>query len=266
MPEKSLPVNTPFNLIITRIRVRFSFTASIILYSYVNPDVYAAERRKVERLSCHIFELINDEQVALICIQGSGQSQVSLRCAAQRIRQNVRKTDVVLLSSISCIVVLYDTPLEGAQAVARRIATLLADIEYEIQILHGKAAYALMQRLRTEGTIVVEQKEPEPTHGSSLATLSATRRELDPLPYLAFLANYPSQRLLHLFPYELACRYHCFPAGAERGVLTLATCQELDREVVSYVQEVIQRNIFQIRCEASVIDDVLSYWQRTMLL
>jgi len=220
----------------------------------------------VERLSGHIFELINDEQVTLICIQGSGQSQILLRCAAQRIRQNVRRTDMVLVSGISCIAVLYDTPLEGAQAVARRISTLLADIEYEIQILRGKAAYALMQRLQTECAIVVEQKEPEPTHGSSLATLSVAGRELEPLPYLAFLANYPPQRLLHLFPYELARRYHCFPVGAERGILTLATSQELDREAVSHVQEVIQRNIFQVRCEASMIDDVLSYWQRTMLV
>jgi len=196
----------------------------------------------VERLSGHIFELINDEQVTLICIQGSGQSQILLRCAAQRIRQNVRRTDMVLVSGISCIAVLYDTPLEGAQAVARRISTLLADIEYEIQILRGKAAYALMQRLQTECAIVVEQKEPEPTHGSSLATLSVA------------------------FPYELARRYHCFPVGAERGILTLATSQELDREAVSHVQEVIQRNIFQVRCEASMIDDVLSYWQRTMLV
>lgn len=220
----------------------------------------------MERLSDHTFELIHHEQVALICIQGCGQAEVSLRRAAHRIRQNVRKSDIVLLSGLACIIVLYDTSLEGAQAAARRMSTLLADIEYETQILCGDTASVLMQRLQAERAIVVEQKELERVHTPSLpVALAMARHELDPLPYLAFLANYPSRRLLHLFPYELACRYHCFPVGAERGILTLATSQELDREVVSYFQEVIQRNIFQVRCEASMIDDVLSYWQRTML-
>jgi len=229
-------------------------------------NAYATEGWKVERLSDHIFELIHDERVALICIQGRGQTEMFLRRAARRIRQHVRRGDMVLLSGLACIIVLYDTPLEGAQAVARRMSTLLADIECETQILCGDAAYVLMQRLQAERAIVIEQKELERVRTPSLpAALAMAGRELDPLPYLAFLANYPSQRLLHLFPYKLACRYHCFPVGAERGVLTLATCQELDREVVSYFQEVIQRNIFQVRCEASMIDDVLSYWQRTML-
>jgi len=220
----------------------------------------------VERLGDQTFELIHDKQVTLICIQGCDQAEVSLRRAARRIRQNVRRSDIVLLSGLSCIIVLRNTLLEGAQAVARRISTLLAGIEYEIQILCGDAAHLLMQRLQAERAIVIEQKEPERVHAPSLpVALAITGRELDSLPYLAFLAHYPSQRLLHLFPYELACRYHCFPVGAERGILTLATSQELDRAVISYFQEVIQRNIFQVRCEASMIDDVLSYWQRTML-
>lgn len=220
----------------------------------------------MERLGNQTFELIHDKQATLICIQGSEQAEVSLRRAARRIRQNIRRSDIVLLSGLSCIIVLCDTLLDGAQAVARRIATLLADIDYEIQILCGDAANVLMRRLQAERAIVVEQKELERVHAPSLpAALAMTGRELDPLPYLAFLTHYPSQRLLHLFPYELACRYHCFPVGAERGVLTLATSQELDREVISYFQEVIQRSIFQVRCEAGMIDDVLSYWQHTML-
>jgi len=220
----------------------------------------------VERLGDHTFEPIPGKQATLICIQGCEQAEVSLRRAAHRIRQNIRRSDIVLLSGLSCIVVLCDTLLEGAQAVTRRISTLLADIEYEIQILCGDAANMLLQRLQAERAIVVEQKELERVHAPSLPTVLATAvREPDPLPYLAFLAHYPSQRLLHLFPYELACRYHCFPVGAERGVLTLATSQELEREVISYFQEMIQRSIFQVRCEASMIDDVLSYWQRTML-
>ncbi|HEU5227851.1 MAG TPA: hypothetical protein VFU49_08575 [Ktedonobacteraceae bacterium] len=224
----------------------------------------------MERLSDHKFELVDCERVALVCIQGTEQYQVALRQAAGRIRYNVRSSDIVLLPGGSCAIVLPDTPLEGAQAVVRRITPLLADIEYELQILCGSAAYALLQHLRTEQAVTIEQREREPVYAASLATQAAalpmTGRELDSLPYLAFLAHYPSQRLLHLFPYELACRYHCIPVGAERGILTLATSQELGREVIAYFQEVIQRNIFQVRCEASMVDDVLNYWQRTILV
>jgi Type II secretion system (T2SS), protein E, N-terminal domain len=82
------------------------------------------------------------------------------------------------------------------------------------------------------------------------------------MPYLAFLTQYPSQRLLHLFPYELAYRYRCVPVGAERGTLTLAASEPLDHTVIAYFQTLIQQRIFQVRCEASMIDDILRYWQR----
>ncbi len=90
------------------------------------------------------------------------------------------------------------------------------------------------------------------------------RSEDEPLPYLSFLSSYPSQRLLHMFPYELASRYHCIPVGAERGVLTLATCERLQQETVLYLREVIQRNIFQVRCKAGMIDDVLRHWKQAI--
>jgi hypothetical protein len=83
----------------------------------------------------------------------------------------------------------------------------------------------------------------------------------DTLPYLAFLTSYPPPRLLHLVPYELACLYRCVPVGAERGVLTLATSQRLAQEVIMHFRTVTQRNIFQVRCEAGMIDDVLHYWK-----
>jgi hypothetical protein len=82
------------------------------------------------------------------------------------------------------------------------------------------------------------------------------------LPHLAVLAQYPAPRILHLFPYELACHYRCVPVGAERTMLTLATSQRLELEVIAYFQEITRRNIFLVRCEASMIEDVLLYWHR----
>ena len=82
------------------------------------------------------------------------------------------------------------------------------------------------------------------------------------LPYLAFLTNYPAPHLLHLFPYELACRYQCVPVGAERNMLTLATCHWLNREIVTQLRTATHRGIFQVRCEVTMIDEILRYWQR----
>ena len=45
-------------------------------------------------------------------------------------------------------------------------------------------------------------------------------------------------------------------------MLTLATCQRLELDVVTSFQEITRRNIFLVRCEASMIKDILLYWQR----
>ncbi len=204
--------------------------------------------------------------ISLLYFQVAEQAGLALSRAAQRIRSTIRRSDTVLLSSTSCALLLPETPLEGAQAVARRIYALLVDVEYDLQILYGSAAYTLLQRLQVSH-VVVSQKDPH-----FLEEASSKRQSLDyvyegePLPYLAFLSSYPSQRLLHLFPYELADRYHCIPIGAERGALTLATCQRLQQEIVIYLREVTQHNIFQVRCEAGMIDDVLRHWQSTIVL
>ena len=81
-------------------------------------------------------------------------------------------------------------------------------------------------------------------------------------PYLAFLTNYPPPHLLHLVPYELACRYQCVPLGAERRMLTVATCHWLNREVTAHLHAATRRKIFQVRCERATLDEVLHYWQR----
>ena len=207
-----------------------------------------------------------EDCVSLLYIQATEQACLALRRAAQRIRGNIRRGDTVLLSKKSCALLLPETPLIGAQAVARRIYPLLVDVEYELQVLYGSAARILLQQVQYTH-VVVSQKGTHTfdeqfsfTKKQSIGCV----REDEPLPYLAFLASYPSQRLLHIFPYELANRYHCIPVGAERGVLTLATCQRLQQETVTHLREATQRNIFQVRCEEGMIDDVLRHWQRAI--
>jgi hypothetical protein len=70
--------------------------------------------------------------------------------------------------------------------------------------------------------------------------------------------------VLQLFPYSLACRYRCVPVGTERGVLTLAICQRLEQELITQFQEMTQHEIFQVRCEGGMINDLLSYWQNML--
>jgi len=207
-----------------------------------------------------------EDYVSLLYIQATEQACLALRRAAQRIRGSIRKGDTVLLSKKSCALLLPETPLVGAQAVARRIYPLLVDVEYELQVLYGSAARTLLQQVQGDH-VVVSRKDTHMFEGKLSSTQKRgvdSAQENEPLPYLAFLASYPSHRLLHMFPYELADRYHCIPVGAERGVLTLATCQRLQPETVMYLREVTQRNIFQVRCEEGMIDDVLRHWQRAV--
>lgn len=221
-----------------------------------------AGRREREQ---HGQPRFQEDSLSLLYIQTTEQGCLALRRAAQRIRSNIRKSDTVLLSNTSCAILLPETPLLGAQAVARRVHLLLVDIAYDLQILYGSAAYALLQEVRSHHTEVFHKDVSllEETRSPKRYGIASTREE-EPLPYLAFLASYPSQRLLHMFPYELADRYHCIPVGAERGVLTLATCQRLQQETIVYLREMTRCDIFQVRCETSMIDDVLRHWQRAM--
>jgi len=219
----------------------------------------------VERLSNHSFEQLDIDRIALLEIQTNEQSEMALKRAAQRIRCNVRRTDVVLLLDTACTIVLPETPFIGTQAVAKRIYTLLADIEYELQILCGLAAWTLLLNLQMRQALVVANKEVEAVSGL-LQSTEQLSQGMEALPYLAFLASYPSHRLLNLFPYDLALLHRCVPVGAERGVLTLATCQRLHQEAILHFQEVTQREIFQVRCESGIIEEVLHYWQSAVLV
>lgn len=214
----------------------------------------------MERASRYSLEMVEESRLALLYIQASQQSCLVLQHAVQRIRRNVRRSDSVLLRGTICIILLPATLPEGAQVVARRVYALLADVEFEMQIMYDSAAFALMQRLQNEHPLTIV-KECETTWKP--VSMTPYSSDQNSLPYLAFLASYPPSRLLHLFPYELAHRHRCVPVGAERGVLTLATCKRLDQDLISYFHDVTQHNIFQVRCEAEMIEDILKYWRNS---
>ncbi len=231
------------------------------IHKRVSCDTLERDRHELDEQR---IQRIQRDTVSLLYIKTTEQACLALRRATQRIRANIRKDDMLLLSSKSCAILLPETPLLGAQAVAQRMYSLLTDIEYDLQVLYGSSAYSLLQQLQTDHVevslkdkMLLEEHLPL----KELGNITADKREDELLPYLAFLASYPSKRLLHILPYELADRYHCIPVGAERGVLTLATCQRLQQEIIMHLREVTQRDIFQVRCDAGMINDVLRHWQ-----
>ena len=209
-------------------------------------------------LSGNEVNRVSNEAFSLVYIQATGASSILLYRAARRISWNVRHSDVILLWENACVVVLPETPVKGAQAVARRISTCLVDlVEAELYALGGSIAQALLRRLHAERAVVV-QREIE-----SFSIPRATEQsKQDVLPYLAFLSHYPAPRLLRLVPYDLACRYQCVPVGTEHHMLTLATAQGLDQAAIMHLSDVTRRSIFQVRCPVDIIADILAYWQR----
>ncbi|SRR5258708_3224282 len=211
-----------------------------------------------------------DVHSSLISIEATGESTDVFPLAARRICRQVRSSDTVLLLEKVCALVLPVTPFSGAQAVASRIVQCLIDIPCELQVYHGATALLVLQHLREAGARSISHEEcaememPSSTTQRAEQIGHAAPKEMasDTLPYLAFLTNYPPPRLLHLLPYELAYRYQCVPVGAEHKVLTLATCRWLNREVVAQLHSATRREIFQVRCEMAMIDEVLHYWQR----
>lgn len=239
---------------------------------------------------------ICEEHLSLVQI-ATKQSSLLLQRALPRIRRTLRGTDGVFFLGRTCAVVLPATPIEGAQVVARRLSTLLVDVEYTLHVLYGAAAQTALHRLRTMGAVEIQVNEiliedrmrdeaeyPEsgrpgflvpggpgyPREGAPTISEGNATVSLDGysgsvlLPHLAFLTHYPPLRLFHLFPYTLAQQYQCVPVGGERGVLTVATSQCLEPAVIAHLQEATQRAIFQVYCEMSIIDDVLRYWERML--
>lgn len=206
--------------------------------------------------------------ISVVSIQGT--SSHLLRQVVQRIRQQVRTCDMLWLLETTCAVLLPGTPLEGAKAIARRLSQLLVDIEYEMHVLYGPTAQVLLLQMQSDPRMVIVNKdtglEAMPWTGEAMKEMPVEREPGDDLPYLAFIGTYPALRLLHLFPYDLACRYRCVPVGAERKLLTVATCKRLECAVVQQFQVSTRRELFQVRCEPSLIDDVLHYWRRSLLL
>lgn len=208
-----------------------------------------------------------DLHSSLILIEVADESAHMLPLAARRIRRQVRLSDSILLLEKSCALVLPATPFSGAQVVANRISLQFAGIPCELRAYHGVTALIILQRLREAGARPVSLEEgadlPSPVSNQKRLLNHAEFRGAtsSALPYLAFLTNYPPPRLLHLFPYELACRYRCIPVGAERKILTLATCRGLTGEIIGQLRVATSRDIFQVRCEMTMIDEVLHYWR-----
>lgn len=208
-----------------------------------------------------------DVNSSLISIEVTGGAIRALAPAARRMRRQVRFQDSVFLLETACALLLPTTPLAGAQAIASRISPLLSGFSYELHIYHGATALIVLQHLREAGARQIAREEcaelfspGAPDEGLASPT-EQEKTASNPLPYLAFLTSYPSPRLLHLFPYELACRYQCIPLGTERRALTLATCHWLNREIIAQLRTATRREIFQVRCEVTIIDEVLHYWQ-----
>lgn len=206
-----------------------------------------------------------DVNSSLIYIEITEGPQQALQLAARRLSRQVRLSDSVLLLENACALLLPATPFSGAQALANRLALFLTDVRYTLQVYHGMTALLVLQHLHeTSVRILSHEENIEAPAPNTLAPQEDETKAVpsDALPYLAFLANYPSPRLLHLFPYELACRFQCVPLGIERNVLTLATCNWLNREIITQLRAATRRGIFQVRCEMSIIDEVLHYWRR----
>lgn len=211
---------------------------------------------------------ILDAYSSLICIEVPDESVHVLPLAARRIRRQIRLSDSMLLLERGCALLLPATPFSGAQAVASRIALLLTSISCELRVYHGATAQLVAQRLHEAGARLLSREECQEVAPAIPQEKERTRQveqrgsALNRLPYLAFLTNYPPPQLLHLFPYELACRYQCVPVGEERRVLTLGTCRRLNHEIITQLRAATSREIFQVRCEATTIDEVLCYWRQ----
>ena len=212
-------------------------------------------------LSGHNSMLMSDEHLSVLYIRAAEVSSEILLRGARRIGRNLRSSDTIFLGKRICAVVLPGTTIAGAQAVVRRVSELLVDIDYEIQLVYGGTALMLLQRLQAEEDVVVLNREDEQGLLELAELMEQDRDSRCMLPYLAFLSHYPSHRILHLFPYELACQYQCVPVGFEQGILTVATNQPLNAATIAHLQVVTRRSIYLVRCDTSVVSDVLNYWR-----
>ncbi|MBX5451626.1 hypothetical protein [Thermogemmatispora sp.] len=213
--------------------------------------------------------MLDGEPFALIHLQAASHSTAALERAVRRIRQQIRASDLILLLEGECALLLRSATLVGAEAVMRRLGPLLADVEHSARCLAGEAARQFLHDLQRRQPRLIRgeqrdlQSQDRTQRGEAATAFEADQGQAtSQLPYLAFLSSYPSLRLLHLLPYELAQRYRCVPIGAERGTLTLATVRRLDRSALDHLQTVTQRAIFQVRCEPEMISEILHYWEQ----
>ena len=194
------------------------------------------------------------QRLAALLVEVEYTTQVLYGAAAQTVLQRLRATRATEIRVDVATVEATD----GAFADNLPAHTAIAAMkEPHGPPIPGRSRAKRRQMTRRERAMLADSAVM-PTTRSPLPAHSPT------LPHLAFLTSYPPLRLFQTFPYALAQRYQCVPVGAERGVLTLATCQRLEPDTVAHLQEVTQQTIFQVHCELSLIDDVLRYWERSL--
>lgn len=209
-----------------------------------------------------------DVHSSLISIEVVDRTGSALPAAARRILRQARGHASVLLLETTCALLLPAMPFSGAQAVARRISPFLSGFACKVQVYHGTTALSVLQQLHAAGARFLTHEECDDPLSPTASWIEHAYSEqipgnsVVPFPRLAFLTHYPPPRLLHLFPYDLACRHQCVPVGSERKKLTLATCRWLDDEVLTQLRDITRREIFQVGCDLSIIEEVLRYWQR----
>ncbi len=196
----------------------------------------------------------------LVIIHTNPGSVSSLRWLALQIIRQIRREDYILLHSQQCVLILRGASLEGGEAVARRLSTFLEEIDHRLQIVSGPSALVVERNLREQKALVIDRTYLE--RGEPFLYMGGQESEGLQIPYLAFLTQYPARRLLYLFPYELGYRHRCVPIGVERGLLTLATVQQLDRAVQVSLEGITGRRIVQVRCDSTLIEELLRHWRR----
>lgn len=214
-------------------------------------------------------KLALDVHGSLILIKVVGEAIQALPLVARCIRKQVSSSHSVLLLEGICALLLPATPFSGAQVMASRLVQSLVNVPHEMHVYHGTTALLVLQRLHRSGVVAIADEitaDPAipamPVKSDQSSQKERKETAVVSLPYLAFLTQYPATPLLHLFPYELACHYQCAPIGAARNMLTLATCRWLNREIIAQLRAATRRGIFQVRCDVTMINEILGYWQR----
>src|SRR4029077_15917363 len=124
----------------------------------------------------------------LIYIETTGGPPQALQLVAGRIRRQVRLSDNVLLLENACALLLPATPFSGAQALASRLALLLVDIPYTLQVYHGMTALLVLQHLHANDVSILSHAKSLDKSTPATQPPQENKKKSVPantLPYLA---------------------------------------------------------------------------------